>query len=320
MPLNIDRIHKPVRKLRKFLKKAPKRPTPDAVHSLRTNARRLEITVDAFGLAFKGNERRLLRDLSRIRKRAGKVRDRDVLTAFASNLDVDGEQDCLVELLEHLRADRRKHAKKLRAVAKRYGPALRSRLKRSASHMEELIAANGNNVTATRPAEAAAKALELVQQLREPPRLNRKNLHPYRLKVKQLRYLLQLADHADQHEFVDKLGEVKDAIGEWHDVEELIVIAGDVLDHGSQCKLMAKLREISNKKYQHALALTNRMRATYLDTKQPGQGTAALRVHAGVRAKSHRRAQAAPRTRPKRPTQIPTLPRPVLTAASALAS
>jgi CHAD domain-containing protein len=307
MSVNLDRIHKPVRKLRKFLKKTPKRPTPDEIHSLRTNARRFETTIDAFGLASRRNERRLLRDLAELRKRAGKLRDRDVLTGFASHLHVDGEQDCLVQLLENLGADRSKHAKKLRAVAQSYGPALRQRLKRAASRVQDLLDADGNASAGSGPAEAAAKALELVQQLREPPRLDRKNLHPYRLKVKQLRYVLQLADRADQQEFVDKLGDVKDAIGEWHDVEELIAIAGEVLDHGSQCKLIAKLKEISSKKYEHALELTNSMRATYLDAKKPGQGTSPRANSAAAKSK-------------RTTTPLPTLPRPVLTAASAIAS
>jgi hypothetical protein len=42
--------------------------------------------------------------------------------------------------------------------------------------------------------------------------LNKPNLHPYRLKVKELRNVLQMADNADQQEFITRLGEVKDAI------------------------------------------------------------------------------------------------------------
>ena len=67
------------------------------------------------------------------------------------------------------------------------------------------------------------KPLALIG-LKRPVRLNRNNLHPYRLKVKELRNVLQLSNRADDIEFVEKLGQVKDAIGDWHDWEELVRI------------------------------------------------------------------------------------------------
>ena len=57
MSLDLDRIHKPIRKLRKFVKKAPKKPRPEEIHDLRTNSRRLETEVEVFGLSSKANER-----------------------------------------------------------------------------------------------------------------------------------------------------------------------------------------------------------------------------------------------------------------------
>ena len=54
MPLDIDRIEKSVRRVTKFLAKAPKDPTPKKVHDLRTSARRLEAAVEALGLVRSG--------------------------------------------------------------------------------------------------------------------------------------------------------------------------------------------------------------------------------------------------------------------------
>jgi CHAD domain-containing protein len=51
------------------------------------------------------------------------------------------------------------------------------------------------------------------------------------LKIKELRYVLEMADGPRNQEFIDRLGEIKDAIGEWHDWEELIAITVEVLDH-----------------------------------------------------------------------------------------
>jgi CHAD domain-containing protein len=290
MPVDIDRIEKPVRKVRKFLKKSPKRPTPDEIHDLRTSTRRFEATIQAFGLNSNGNEQQLLRELKRVHKRAGKIRDMDVLTEDASTIHLDGEQACLVQVLEHLGAERNRHAKKLRALVRKNGPEIRQREKRSLKDMEKLLQSNKNS-RPTAPVEAMANALQLSSELAAPTRLDRKNLHPYRLKVKELRYVLQLANDADGQQFVGKLGEVKDAIGEWHDWEELIAIANAVVDHGSNCKLLRELRATSNSKFARALSLANEMRETYF-----------------------------PKGSDSRDGSAPVLTRPVLTAISAIAA
>jgi len=268
MAIDPDRIHDPVRKLRKFLKKSPNRPSSGHIHSLRTNARRFETAVDALGLSSRKNERSLLRKLARIRKRAGKIRDMDVLIGYTLAANLNREQDCIVQLLETLGADRAKHAKKLRALTAKIGPRIRRRLKRTGSKLERVLGQPEKSDSASDPStEAMAKALRLSEELKNPPRLDKQNLHGYRLIVKELRYILQLSKQADQQEFVNKLGEVKDAIGEWHDWEVLITIAADVLDHGPKCKLLPELRSISEKKYENALALANQMRHTFLYLK-----------------------------------------------------
>ena len=139
MPVDTDRIEKSVRRLRKVLKKAPRRPTPDQVHRLRIHARRIEATVAALGLSSRANEKRLLRDLARVRRRAGKVRDMDVLTGHTCGLHVDQDQDCLVQLLEHLGAQRYDLAGELHASMTDYGPRLRRRLKRASSRIRKMI-------------------------------------------------------------------------------------------------------------------------------------------------------------------------------------
>src|SRR5437879_3214065 len=230
MSLDPNRIQKTVRKLRKLVKKSPKRPTPDQVHDLRTHARRFEATADALHLDSRRNERRLLLILSRLRKRAGKVRDMDVHTDHASDLHATQDQDCLIQLLEHLGSARYRQAKKLSREMRENGPTLRRRLQRTAARLKKLMpdhAKNGgggkkNNREVELASEAAATALKLAAELENPPALNKNNLHPYRIKIKELRNILQLADHPGDKKFLDALGEVKDAIGEWHDWEELI--------------------------------------------------------------------------------------------------
>jgi CHAD domain-containing protein len=271
MALDIKRTYKPIRKLRKSLKGFSKELSPAEVHDFRTRARRAQAVVEAFGLDGRPNERRMLRNLAKLRKRAGKIRDMDVLTAFTSQLQADGDSDCKVQLLEHLGAQRLKHAKKTRWLLRKDGSALLKRLKRTSTRTQKLLQRAQRNGDGAAPT-AMAEALRLSSELADPPRLDRKNLHPYRLKVKQLRYVLQMAPNSDQAKFVEKLGEVKDAIGEWHDWEELIVIAEDVLDHRPSCGLIRELKVISQQKYQRALHLANGLREEYVRSSRTPRG------------------------------------------------
>src|SRR5262245_20309130 len=176
-----------IRKLRKFLKKATRRPSPKEVHSFRTNLRRLEATLEAFAMNRRHNEQRLLRDLSLFGKRAGKIRDMDVLTACASTVQVDGEEDCRLQLLEFLGARRYRHASRMRDLVDKHGPVLRKRLKRSRTHLQSLLQKPDPTQSDQRPGApltAMATALELSSRLDTPARLTKRNLHSYRLKVK----------------------------------------------------------------------------------------------------------------------------------------
>jgi CHAD domain-containing protein len=294
MSFDIERIQKSTRRVRKFLQKNSKRPSSKAIHNLRTSTRSLETTFTALRLNSKGTVKRLLRDLANVRKRAGKVRDMDVLTAHALTVNQAGEQDCLVQVLEYLGAERNKSAKKLRLVIETDSPQLRRKLKRNSKRVEKVFKEAENN-----PADSdampvvVAKAISLSTELNSPARLTRSNLHPYRLKVKELRNVLQLSERPGDQELLKKLGEVKDAIGEWHDWEELIAIATQLLDHGTSCKLIKHLKDTSNSKYEHALSLTNDLRSNYLTSRTPKHGT--------------------------RHTKKATVPAPVLRAPSAIA-
>jgi CHAD domain-containing protein len=161
-------------------------------------------------------------------------------------------------------------------------------LKEGSTYFEEVLGrrrkqSDGSAAQAT--AEAMGRAIELSSELRSPVHLDKRNLHPYRLKVKELRYVLQLSEDAQKQQFVNKLGEVKDTIGEWHDWEELIAIATNVLSHGARCNLLLTLKATSEKKFEDALALANELRRTYIEAKRPGS---APRRAAGGRGVSPR--------------------------------
>jgi hypothetical protein len=63
---------------------------------------------------------------------------------------------------------------------------------------------------------------------------------------------------------VDALGEVKDAIGEWHDWSELAAVATEILDHGSGCKVLKQIRAISRVKFDPALSSAEAVRTKFV--------------------------------------------------------
>jgi len=230
----------------------------------------MEAMVYALRLDFRKNERLLLKAIKPVRKKAGKVRDMDVLTGFASQPALNDEKECTVRLLEHLGGQRELHARKLEKVAAVQAPEIRRRLKRSARFLENALSpAKKTGKGREWPTEAAALALRLEAELRSWPALNRRNLHPFRLRVKELRYVLQMAKDTDS-EFIATLGEVKDVIGEWHDWEELAGIAEELSQH-TGCKLLKEIHATAQDKFEHALATTNRMRKSSLGTSTKGR-------------------------------------------------
>ena len=71
------------------------------VHRFRTNSRRVEAILAEL-LPETGNKKKLVRQLAKLRKRAGRVRDLDVELAFLQNLRVPDRQNHRTQLLELL--------------------------------------------------------------------------------------------------------------------------------------------------------------------------------------------------------------------------
>lgn len=264
MAVDLTGIKKTVAKLRKLATKLPKQPSPEQVHKLRTNSRKLEAALGS--LAFDSGKRhsRLMKQVARIRKRAGKVRDLDVLTANLAGVRAEEETECAVKLLEYLGSERHRQASKLHRLVRTERHKFRARLRRTAHHVRKVLQANHSGPASL----AAARALQLSSELATPRRLHRGNLHSYRLKVKELRYVLQLANGHDR-KFLDDLADVKDAIGDWHDWQELIARADEVLDHGAGCRLLQKLKQISDARYEKAMGLVAQLRRNYLRISPP---------------------------------------------------
>ena len=262
MPLDPSQVDRPFKKLRKLLKKLPKQPSPKQVHDIRTRTRRVEATLFAFSLDQKRAGKRLLKAVTPVRKRAGRVRDMDVLTGFASTLAANPDKECVTELLEHLGKQRFDGARKLHKAAVRNRKLASRSLKRCSSSIAKRV--NGKKVRNDWAIDASAAALQLSTELAKWPKLTAGNLHPFRLKVKELRNVLQLS--GKDSNVVEMLAEVKDAIGEWHDWTELGNIADQVLDHAHNCELRNQIRNEARARFDKAILLANNTRAKLFET------------------------------------------------------
>jgi CHAD domain-containing protein len=235
------------------------------VHNLRIQARRVEALAAALMPADKKSTRRLLKAIRPVRKAAGEVRDMDVLAGDALKLQQRRSAHSIGCLVEHLSSTRVESVRKLLdTVVEQRRDACR-RLKKLSRQIEKRFHRNKLNES-TGPAgkgQSAEAAATLIEELDRWPALNAENLHAFRIKVKELRYLLQLARNANP-KFVEALGKLKDQIGDWHDWDQLARIAAKVLDHQDDRAALEKISTIDAKKFDQALAAARSMKSRYL--------------------------------------------------------
>jgi CHAD domain-containing protein len=280
MEIELKNLQRPLRKLGKEFRNLSEDPSEEDVHKLRTQARRLEAILTALALAEEKDSRRLLKEVAPVRKAAGGVRDMDVLTAKVLGLTGKDTDSGLVRLTEHLGGMRMEGAHQLFKQVSKHRKTARRRLKQHSQLIEKEFPQNES--------KSVAVVLQITEELSRWPRLTKQNLHPFRLKVKELRYILQLADDANS-EFVDKLGQVKDRIGDWHDWLELSKIASEVLDGRADGEVLKRIKTIEKKTLQQALATANGFRQTYLGTKTEPRKLPRTAGPAGLATKGKKR-------------------------------
>ena len=223
------------------------------VHRFRTNSRRVEALLAQL-VPDNGNKKKLLKLLSKLRKRAGRVRDLDVQIVFLKNLRVPDRQNHRAQLLELLDEEHSRRSKKL---AKSFDAdtvrELRKRLRRAQSE----IKLDG--------IEPLKLALNLLPKLGHAP-MTEKALHTCRIAAKHARYLAELAtDSADAKTFVEKLKHAQDEIGEWHDVMKLQQRAERLFGTVHDSALVSALQNISRARFRRA---ANAMATTIADLSE----------------------------------------------------
>lgn len=187
---------------------------PRTIHRLRTTIRRVETLLAAEPEAAAGDDK-LLRQLDRVRKRAGKVRDADVHVKAVRGLPralASAGRDALAADLRKVR--RKRLARLLRTIGDARDRGLVKHLRRAAAgasgavHADELAV---NRALARVLADFAA-----LYERAEP--LGASNLHAFRIASKRMRYRAEsFAPHPLAAAIVAELKRAQDAIGGWHD-------------------------------------------------------------------------------------------------------
>lgn len=283
MAIELDRLEEPLRKLRKSLKSLSKDPPPEEVHKLRTRARHIESIAPALTPDKGKKTRRLIKSIKPVRKAAGSVRDMDVLTGNALSLPRNSHSESLVRLIERLGNTRQQSAgalletvseqrKSARQILKQYSKLVKASFNGQSSGKSSSKHVAGAGRT-TQPAQnVQAAILALSDELSRWPALGASNIHPFRLKVKELRSILQLLPTSDP-KLVSALGKVKDRIGDWHDWQQLSGFARTALDAHEDRALLQQIDETGRHKLEEALAAANALRKHYLRSGSKNETT-----------------------------------------------
>ena len=210
----------------------------------------------AMALEREKKPRRLIKLIKPVRKAAGEVRDMDVLIGDVLTISADKGDETAVRLVEHLARMRVKNARRLHQLVSGGRREIRNHLKQSSRIIRKKLKTD----PASQDGEAAPQIL--ITELSHWPDLDEQNLHLFRIRIKELRYMLQFHEHADV-KLVDALGEVKDTIGEWHDWVELERIARKVLGEEPDGELLKRIEGTRGQKLQIAMAAANRVRERY---------------------------------------------------------
>ena len=338
MAVDHQRTQHLFKRLSQLLGQNATRPHPEAVHDLRTISRRLEALLDALSTEPDRNQRKLLRRLKRLRRRAGRVRDIDVQILALRTLKIGRDSGRKVQLARHL-SDRR--VRRERKLKKALDPdtisGLRRRLARS---LKTLL------TPPPAPKPAAAKALPAAAPAApaKPPRkeevqpvslalrmfatvakqqgaFTEATLHRFRNRCKRVRYVAEIAgDDPDAKRIVSQIKRMQDAIGDWHDWVTLTQTAQKLFAEPVDSPLLAALRNVTRAKFMEATRHASDLKRTLLGRAQaaakpsavkaaPAKAPLAIKTHAQHRPHPRPRIRRAP-AKPKPAPPPPATPLP----------
>ena len=271
------------------------RAKPKAVHTLRSETRRVEAQLELLAMlrdlpAHRSEAERVQKRLKKLRGVAGKVRDCDVQSKLLRN--GDAQLKSAPEASKEIPRNERRLRKVIERDRDRYEKRLRSTVKRQqtrlAGDLEALL-------DAFKPsAEFEASTAALLKQVGDRfGRLLHANitgedhLHELRKTAKRARYQCESLPGPEAAAMARQFEALQDAGGEWHDLLELAVRAHQ--EFGAEHPLSRVLEHRRDQYLDRYTKMLDDFRASHPQR----------RTHAGPRkAAAHVRAAKAAKTRP----------------------
>ena len=227
-------------RMRHYLGQLSKDRKQENVHRFRTNSRRLEALVSDLAPESR-NKRKVLKLLSQLRKKAGRVRDLDVQIAFLKELKFPDRQHHRAQLLHTLAEE---HARRSRKLAKHFDREKIQQLRKRLERVEPLLALHDLD-----PLRLAMNRLPKPGHMP----LTEKTLHAYRIAAKQARYIAELGQGSPRAElFIAELKRAQDEIGQWHDMLKLSERAEALFGGVHDSALVSLLENLSRSRFKRA--------------------------------------------------------------------
>jgi CHAD domain-containing protein len=246
MSVAAEHISSVFEKLERDLVKLSSKQTAPSVHNFRIGASRVQTLFQQLLPESDRNQKKLLKMFSRMRKRAGKIRDLDVQLAALRSLKVSQEPRRKTHLMNTLIELRTEHEKKLRKVlTKDEVREIRKRLRRAHKDLR---------VDQIRdPLKTARQMLAQVARPQGAP--TAEQLHRYRIVTKRARYVAEFAPKsAEAEEVMAQLKRAQDALGDWHDWLTLEHTAAQRLGDVHESSLVAVLHNLAGSKFRRAVS------------------------------------------------------------------
>jgi CHAD domain-containing protein len=253
MSIDAKRSRLTFQRLGRELTRLAKHPAPASVHKFRTNSRRAEALLSEVVPELTRNNKKLLKSLSRLRKKAGRVRDLDVEIASLRSLKIPGGNGHKSQFVDALIQERGRRENKLaKAFSRDTAAEVGKRLRRAANELDIPKSVD--------PLSLAL--LKLAQLGRDHAVLTEKTLHQYRIVGKRARYIAELADpSAEAARVVEQLKHMQDVIGDWHDWLKLTQKAEALFGGIRDSALVAMLRNVTQAKFRQSVDAVAETRA-----------------------------------------------------------
>jgi CHAD domain-containing protein len=257
MPIDPQICSATLKKLDKQLAKLGKKPSSASIHKFRTYSRRIETWFQELIPEPDRKEKKLMKSLRRLRKKAGKVRDLEVQLNLLANLHTPQEPGRKIQLLCVMRNEHELRQKK-------FLKALRSdSIRQVRKRLQHTLLVSGLRTKAD-PVQTAKQMFGQISRSQLP--LTETRLHQFRIIGKRARYIAELAgDQPEAKYLVGELKHMQDVIGDWHDWLQLTVRAEELFSEARDSSLLAVLRNLTRAKFRQGVEILAATRANLVD-------------------------------------------------------